>query len=119
MQTSTITSQLPVASPLPQERVVREQTASSDQVVSQAGDGSVQVGPKNSSDAILKKIQALTEGGNHSVRFEMDNEINMLVVKVFDSKTDELVRQIPAESLLGTAKALQEFRRGLVVDDKT
>lgn len=72
-----------------------------------------------SPEEFLKKIQELTEGGQHSVSFEMDRDINMLVVKVFDSRTNEIVRQIPAESLLGTYKALQEYRRGMLVDDQS
>ncbi len=72
-----------------------------------------------SAQDFLKKVQQLADGGNHSVRFEMDRDINVLVVKVFDSKTQELLSQTPAESLLGTAKALQEYRRGLLIDDKS
>lgn len=72
-----------------------------------------------SAQDFLKKVQQLADGGNHSVRFEMDKDINVLVVKVFDSKTQELLSQTPAESLLGTAKALQEYRRGLLIDDQS
>lgn len=72
-----------------------------------------------SAEEFLKNVKALTDGGQHSVRFEMDHEVNMMVVKIYDSKSNEMIQQIPAESLLGTTKALQEYRRGLVVDDKS
>ena len=71
-----------------------------------------------SAEDFLKKVAALTDGGQHSVRFEMDRDVNVLVVKVFDSKSNELIQQIPAESLLGATKALQEYRLGLLVDDQ-
>lgn len=72
-----------------------------------------------SAEEFLKKVAALTDGGLHSVRFEMDQDVNMLVVKVFDSSTQELLQQIPAESLLGSTKALQEYRRGMLVDGQS
>lgn len=117
MQTSTVSSALPPVSQ-PQGKAAhahggRDHVKVAQDTARQAPEA------KGASDEILKKIQELTDGGNHSVRFEMDSEINVLVVKVYNSKTDELVRQIPAESLLGTAKALREFSRGLMVDDKT
>ena len=73
---------------------------------------------KVASEEVLKRIKELADGGLNSVRFEMDPDMHILVVKVYDSKTEELLRQIPAEALLGTTKALQEYRRGLVVNDK-
>jgi len=118
MQTSTISSTLSVAGHL-QERMNPGQAVGRDRQNNVPDQAAKPVQQKGASEEILKKIQELTDGGNHSVRFEMDSEINVLVVKVYNSKTDELLRQIPAESLLGTARALQEFRRGLMVDDKT
>lgn len=69
-------------------------------------------------EQILDKIKGLTEGGAHSVRFEMDDVTKTLVVKVYDRTTDELIRQVPAEEVLDMAKALQEFR-GMFVDAKS
>lgn len=71
-----------------------------------------------SSIEVLKKIKELTDGGQHSVRFEMDKDAKVLVLKIYDSDSEELIRQIPAESLLGTMKALQGYRRGMIVDDQ-
>ncbi len=68
-------------------------------------------------EEILDKITALTDNGTHSVRFEMDKDVNTLVVKIYDRDTDELVRQIPAEELLGMAKRLKDYR-GLLLDQK-
>ena len=69
-------------------------------------------------EEVLRRIKELTDGGAQSVRFEMDKDLNVLVIRMYDSQTDELIRQIPAESLLETTKALQEYRRGLIVDNK-
>ncbi len=73
--------------------------------------------PQVAPEEILDKIKDLTEGGLHSVRFEMEDDINTLVVKVFDRETEELVRQVPAKELLDSAKHLRDYR-GLIVNDK-
>ena len=95
------------------EQIKRERHPVNIGVAHQMGD--TKVAPEE----VLKRISALTDGGAHSVHFEMDQDLNMLVVKVYNTSTNELIRQIPAESLLETAKALNEYRRGLIVDDKS
>lgn len=74
---------------------------------------------KVSPEEVLKRISSLTDGGTHSVHFEMDKDVNMLVIRVYESRTNELIRQIPAESLLETAKAITDYQRGLIVDGKS
>ena len=68
-------------------------------------------------EEVLKKIKALTEDGQYGVRFEMDKDINALVIKVYDPKTNEVVRQIPSEDLMKTIKSLQDYR-GMLVNEK-
>jgi len=57
-------------------------------------------------DEMNRKAQDL----RRSVRFSVDRELNMTVVKVVDPRTDEVVRQIPAEEFIDIAKALRESR---------
>lgn len=71
---------------------------------------------KVSPEEILTKIKDLTDGGMHSVRFEMDSASKALVVKIYN-QDDELVRQVPSEELLGASKVLRELR-GILFDDK-
>ena len=71
---------------------------------------------KVQAEELLDKISALTEGGLYSVRFERDKQVNDIVVKVIEQETGELIRQIPAEELLGVRKALEDFR-GNIVDE--
>jgi flagellar protein FlaG len=65
-------------------------------------------------EELLNKIKELTENGVYSVRFENDNELNKLVVKVVDRETDEVIRQIPAEELLDLTRRLNDLRGNLV-----
>lgn len=65
-------------------------------------------------EELLNQINALTEEGVYSVRFERDDTANELVVKIVDNETDEIIRQIPAEELLNLTKHLQELSGNIV-----
>ena len=45
-------------------------------------------------EELLKQIKTITEDGLYSVRFERDSGSNTLGVKIVDSETDEVIRQI-------------------------
>ncbi len=63
-------------------------------------------------EELLNEIKAMTENGIYSVRFENNNDT--LIVKVVDSKTDEVIRQIPPEELMELTKRLQELEGNIV-----
>lgn len=66
------------------------------------------------SEELLNQIKALTEDGLYSVRFEKDDAVNELVVKIIDHETEEVIRQIPAEELLSLSKHLQDLSGNFV-----
>ena len=65
-------------------------------------------------EELIQQIKALTEDGLYSVRFENDAEAKELVVKVVDSKTDEVIRQIPPEELLNLTERLNDLRGNII-----
>ncbi len=65
-------------------------------------------------EELLNQINALTEEGVYSVRFERDDTADKLVVKIVDNETDEIIRQIPPEELINLTKHLQEMSGNLV-----
>ncbi|NLB05578.1 MAG: flagellar protein FlaG [Desulfobulbaceae bacterium] len=65
-------------------------------------------------EELLRQIKNITEDGLYSVRFERDSGSNSLVVKIVDSETDEVIRQIPQEELLELSKHLEELHGNLV-----
>jgi len=69
-------------------------------------------------EEILTQIKALTEDGLYSVRFENDDRSKELVVKIVDVDTQEVIRQVPAEELLGMKAALEDLQ-GKLVDVKS
>lgn len=65
-------------------------------------------------EELLKQIKALTDNGAYSVRFEADDRTRKLVVKVVDTATQKVIRQIPPEELLGINQALTQYEGNFV-----
>ena len=93
----------------PAQQVERKRQDSQQQAPSSAREES-QAQPEE----LLNQIKAITEDGLYSVRFERDNPAEELVVKIVDSETDEVIRQIPPEELLNLTKHLKELSGSLI-----
>ena len=65
-------------------------------------------------EEVLKQIKALTEDGLYSVRFEKDSNSSQMIVKIVNSDTNEVIRQIPPEELLNLTKKLDELSGSIV-----
>jgi flagellar protein FlaG len=65
------------------------------------------------SEELLSQIKAVTENGLYSVRFEQSDN-KELVVKIYDEKTKEVIRQIPAEEMLKLKEALKDLTGNIV-----
>jgi flagellar protein FlaG len=62
----------------------------------------------------LDKIQKLFTG---EARFEVNREADMIVVKIINKETEEVVRQIPSEVSVKLAKALNDLE-GILFDEE-
>lgn len=105
---STITSQ---KSSLPAEQVdrVRKQKEEVPDKLASAPSSAKSL----PSEELLGQIKALTENGTFSVRFET-NDRKELIIKVVNSKTDEIIRQIPPKELIELTKHLKEHPGNIV-----
>jgi flagellar protein FlaG len=65
-------------------------------------------------EEILDKIKALTDNGNYTVRFEVNDSSEQLVIHLLDAESGEEIRQIPPEELLSTSENLQDLRGNFV-----
>mgnify|MGYP006299795705 CR=1 FL=1 len=65
-------------------------------------------------EELLQQINALTEEGMYSVRFENDKQAGELVVKIVDPETDEVIRQIPPEELINLTQRMNDLRGNLL-----
>lgn len=68
---------------------------------------------KESVSKINKTIQTLAR----DLQFTVDEDTQMNVVKVVDTQTKDVIRQIPSEEVLAIAKALDKLQ-GLLFKDK-
>lgn len=71
---------------------------------------------KQLSDAIAQ-VQEFTQSLAKELTFDIDDDSGRTVVKVIDSSTNEVLRQIPSEEMLGIAKALDQIQ-GLLIKQK-
>lgn len=65
-------------------------------------------------EEVLNKIKALTDDGIYSVRFENDEQSKQMVISLVDAESGELIRQIPADELLGDSQKLTHLRGSLL-----
>lgn len=77
-------------------------------------------GPQKSRDELEKAVKDVGEfvkTVNNSLQFSIDEDLGLTVVKVIDTGTDEVIRQIPSEEMMSIAKALGSIK-GLLVQQK-
>lgn len=67
-------------------------------------------------DAIQKANKAIL-GGNRRFEFSIHEKTNEIMVKVFNSETDELIREIPNEKILDMVANICEMA-GILVDER-
>lgn len=69
---------------------------------------------KESLHEAANKANHLIEGRNSDLKFTVDKETGIDVVKVIDTKTQEVIRQIPAQEMLDIAKHLDDLQGVLI-----
>ena len=90
----------PRTAPITEAAVEQPHEASADQVV-----------------AAISKINDFIQITRRDLQFSVHDETGLTVVKVLDSDTQEVIRQIPAEEVLAIAANLEEVR-GLLFQAK-
>jgi flagellar protein FlaG len=56
------------------------------------------------------ELNSYMQNMNRSLQFSVDEQSGDTIIRVVDSETDELIRQIPAEELLVVRSSLEEYR---------
>ncbi|MEM7467795.1 MAG: flagellar protein FlaG [Pseudomonadota bacterium] len=57
-------------------------------------------------DDIVSRLNTQSLNGNRTLRFSVHENLGRSVISVVDKETDEVIRQIPAETALAIAEAL-------------
>ncbi|MDR1894816.1 MAG: flagellar protein FlaG [Spirochaetales bacterium] len=65
----------------------------------------------------LQDILNLTEYFNRKLKFSIDRELNKVIVKVVDSQTNRVIKEIPPEELLRLYSSLKRAI-GVLVDEQ-
>jgi len=79
----------------------------------QEGQQSADVG-KGSVEAAVQRINEFIAPIMQSIQFSTDDDSGRVVVKVVDSETQKILRQIPSEEALAISKALDNLQ-GLII----
>jgi len=66
---------------------------------------------------VVKAVNDFVKPFNDSLQFSIDKDTGTTVVKVIDTGTKEIIKQIPSEEMLALAKALDQLK-GLLVKQK-
>lgn len=65
----------------------------------------------------VKKLNDYVAPALQTIEFSIDDETDRIVVKVVDTETQQVLRQIPNEEVLAITKSLDNLR-GLVISQK-
>jgi flagellar protein FlaG len=116
--TNNVTStynQMPPPAPEKVETSRKLAQKNPEQVIENAATSAV---PAVHPEEILSKIKALAQEGLYSVNFEIDPKTNQLIVKLVDSQTQKVIRQVPAQAMLGLKEAMSSYQ-GNIIDKKS
>ena len=71
-----------------------------------------------------EELQSLVNQANQAVssrvselKFSIDEGTNINIVRIEDTETGELIRQVPSETMVAIARALEESNQGSVLEE--
>ncbi|MBM7582630.1 flagellar protein FlaG [Caldicoprobacter guelmensis] len=65
----------------------------------------------------VKQVNKALEGTNRRFEYSIHEQTNTIVIKVIDTETNEVIREIPPEKILNLIAKLWELA-GIIVDEK-
>lgn len=117
-------SKLPPAIIVKADKPMEDNLTAVDSVTVLQPDSAVQASNlKPTLDVVKKAVDegnSLLQSANRSLLFKVDESTQEMVVKIVDSETGKLIRQIPSEDMLAFAKRMmeQELQKGAVLQDR-
>lgn len=67
---------------------------------------------------LVDQANEVLSGRFSDLRFTVAEGTNVNVIRIEDSETGELIRQIPSEEMLAIARAFDELRQGTMLEEK-
>lgn len=68
----------------------------------------VRASQEKKKEEISNAISNLERSYNRTIRFEIDSELDTVIVKVVDKASGDVIRQIPSEELVNLSKKIKE-----------
>ena len=68
--------------------------------------------------AAVSEINKVMQQSNRNLEFSMDDDTHRLVVRLTDTETGELIRQIPSDETLAISRSIGEFQQGFLLKQK-
>ncbi len=71
-------------------------------------------------DTIIRAVEHVNQGfmlENKRMEYDFQDETNTVIIRIIDTETDEIIKQIPSQKLLDYAAGLMEYI-GLSLDTK-
>jgi len=73
--------------------------------------------PREEVERVAEKLNRLMGLFEKSMKFEVHEKLNRIMVKIIDDESGEVITEIPPEKILDILSSLQEFV-GLLIDKK-
>ncbi|MBI5429632.1 MAG: flagellar protein FlaG [Nitrosomonadales bacterium] len=74
-----------------------------------------------SSAQLQSAVQTVNKALQQSVRnleFSIDSDSKRTIVKLVDSETGDVIRQIPSEEMLAISRSIDQFQQGMLLKQK-
>lgn len=75
-------------------------------------------GSKNEMDKAVNEFVQKAQNISRDLEFRVDDELGRTVITVYDSETEEVIRQIPAEEVLELARSFKRASEGMLLKVK-
>ena len=108
---------LPAIAPIPEAVPAPAKAEPNSESASERDQASFDQSNQTDSEEIDQAIHRFLEnigGKNSELAISIDEESQRIIVRVLDSKTKEVIRQIPPEELLALAEALKKTGAGIL-----
>jgi flagellar protein FlaG len=96
---------------------LRQQAVVDEAPLPGSGAAAAEAQHKATIDEAVKNLRNAGDLFNKRLDFRVDEKTNRIVVKVIDTRTDKVIKEIPPEQLLHLAAKIQEMV-GLLVDEE-
>lgn len=65
---------------------------------------------------LINSMNKAIQQGSSNLEFTMDNDSERILVRLIDTSTGDVIRQIPSEEMLAIAQSIEQMQQGLLLD---